>query len=265
MAILAFKIYSLFDKLRNIFGGKKEDEPHPLLTDYSKLAVDLHSHLIPGIDDGAKTMDDSIFLLQRMEQLGFQKIITTPHVMADGYMNSTETILTGRDRVRRAMKENNIHLVFEASAEYNIDEGMYDKIDRKDLLPLGKNYVLVEMPFLAKPNIMGDVIYKLQIAGYNVVLAHPERYGYFYENDFRTYKSLKDKNVFFQINIASLTGTYGKGAKFTAEKMIDDKMVDFVGTDLHGARHLEFLEEALKHRYLEKIVTYERLLNKTLL
>ena len=121
------------------------------------------------------------------------------------------------------------------------------------------------MPFSAKPSIMADIIYKLQIAGYNVILAHPERYPYFHEKDFHSYESLKDRNLLFQINIASLAGSYGPPAKYTAEKMIKENMVDFVGTDLHGLRHLDFLNQALHSKYLDRILNYDKLLNKTLL
>jgi protein-tyrosine phosphatase len=254
----------LFDKLLNIFRSD-EEKPHPLLKDFSLMAVDIHSHLIPGIDDGAKTTDDSIFLLKQLKDLGFKKIITSPHVMADGYINSTETILKGRDDVRAAIKEQEIDIEFDSMAEYNIDEGLYPRIEQRDLLFVGKNFVLVEMPFLAKPSIMGDIVYKLQTAGYNVILAHPERYGYYYDTDFKTYYNLKDRNIFLQINLGSLAGVYGKGPKFTAERLIREKMVDFTGTDLHGPRGLEHLQECLKSKYLEKILTYDKLLNKTLL
>jgi protein-tyrosine phosphatase len=254
----------LFEKLINRLSGKK-DEPVSGITDYSLMAVDIHSHLIPGIDDGAKTMDDSVFLLRQMEAFGFKKVITSPHVMADGYINTPEIILKGRDEVREAIKQNGIRLEFDATGEYNIDEGMYAIIEKKQLLPFGKNYVMVEMPFLAKPVIMGDIMYKLQTAGYNVILAHPERYNYFHENSFEAYYSLKDRNLLFQVNLASLTGVYGKGPKYTAEKMINENMVDFLGTDLHGERHVEFLKKCLGMKYLDKILHYDKLLNKTLL
>ncbi|MDB5281772.1 MAG: ywqE [Bacteroidota bacterium] len=255
----------MFDKLRSLFGGSKEEHVPSVIHDYSLMAVDIHSHLIPGIDDGSKTMEDSVFLIKSLYDLGFKKLITSPHVMADGYVNSTETILSGRDKVREAIKQNGIDIQFDATGEYNIDEGMYAKIEKNDLIPIGKNYIMVEMPFLAKPAIMGDIMYKLQTAGYNVILAHPERYGYFYENDFSSYNSLKDRNILFQVNIASLSGTYGKGARYSAEKMINENMVDFIGTDLHGTKHLEFLKECVGLKYLEKIITYDKLLNKTLL
>ncbi len=252
---------------KRLFGFLKEKEEEPVvsLSDYSLMAVDMHSHLIPGIDDGVKTIDDSIFLLRQLEAFGFKKIITSPHVMADGYNNSPQTILSGRDAVRDAIKANSINIEFDATAEYNIDEAMYERIEKKELLPFGKNYILVELPFLAKPVIMGDILYKLQTAGYNVILAHPERYSYFHENDFSTYYSLKDRNLLFQINIGSLSGVYGKAAKFTAEKMIDENMVNLIGTDLHGVKHLEILGQCLHLKYLSKILNYEKLLNKTLL
>ena len=171
----------------------------------------------------------------------------------------------GRNLVRQAIKDNAIPIEFDASAEYNIDESLYEKIEKKDLLPFGKNYVMVEMPFLAKPSIMGDIMYKLQTAGYNIILAHPERYSYFHENNFESYNSLKDRNILFQINIASLTGVYGKGAKYTADRMIDNEMVNFIGTDLHGQKHMDLLQDALTSKHLEKILSYPKLLNKTLL
>ena len=244
--------------------GEKE-ETHPPLADYSLMAVDFHSHLIPGIDDGVKTIDDSVFLLRQLEVLGFKRIITSPHVMADGYNNGPDIILSGRDKVREAIKQNAINIDFDATGEYNIDEAMYARIEKKELLPFGKNYIMVEMPFLAKPPVMADIVYKLQIAGYNVILAHPERYTYLYDSDFSNYESLKDRNLLFQINIGSLSGIYGKAAKFTAERMIDENMVEFVGTDLHGIKHLEMLEACLGVRYLDKILNYDKLLNKTLL
>lgn len=254
----------MFKKLFG-FGRDKENEQETTLADYSLMAVDIHSHLIPGIDDGVKTIDDSVFLLRRMESLGFRKVITSPHVMADGYTNTSQIILSGRDEVRKAIKANAINIDFDATGEYNIDEAMYGRIEKNELLPFGHNYIMVELPFLAKPVIMGDILYKLQTAGYNVILAHPERYAYFHENGFESYNSLKDRNLLFQINIASLSGVYGKAAKFTAEKMIDENMVNFVGTDMHGIKHLEILEDCLNLKYMARILNYEKLLNKTLL
>lgn len=229
------------------------------------MAVDIHSHLIPGIDDGVKTMDDAIFILRQYEELGFKKVITSPHVVSDGYNNSTATILAGRDKVREAIKLNGINLEFDAVAEYYLDDSVYEKIEKKDLLTIGeKNFVLVELSYLTKANNVSDLLYKLQVAGYRVILAHPERYPYYYEKDLDSYTSLKDRSVYFQINLMSLSGKYGKGARAAAEKLIDENMVDFVGTDLHSAKHMESIKECMNERYLDKILNYPKLLNRTL-
>lgn len=255
----------MFNKLREILTGKKEEPLPPLLANFSSMAVDIHSHLIPGIDDGAKNMDDSLAMLREFEVAGFKKVITSPHVVSDGFNNSSETILAGRDKVRTAIRENNIALEFDSIAEYFCDETMYPKIEKKDLLTFGNNYVLIEFSYLQKQNVIYEVIYKLQIAGYRVVLAHPERYNYYHEPDFKTYNSLKDRSVYFQINLMSLIGKYGPGAKIAAEKMIDEHLVDFIGTDLHNLNQFANIKLCLNERYLEKILSYDKLLNKTLL
>ena len=249
----------------NFFGNKPSSQSSLQVVDYSAMAVDIHSHLIPGIDDGVKTMEDSIENLKRFEQLGFKKIITSPHVMGDGYTNSTATILAGRDKVRQAIKENGINLEFDAIAEYYLDETMYEKIEKKDLLSIGnEKFVLVELSYLTKANNVSDLLYKLQLAGFRVILAHPERYPFYHEKDFDSYQSLKDRNIYFQINLMSLVGKYGKPAKAIAERLIDENMVDFTGTDLHNIRQMETIEACISEKYVQKILNYDKLLNKTL-
>jgi tyrosine-protein phosphatase YwqE len=236
-----------------------------MLTDLSSLAIDLHSHLIPGIDDGAKTMDDSLMLIKGLRDLGFKKIITSPHIMSGGYNNTPEIILTGRDKVREAIKEYNIDVEFDAWAEYYLDETILPKIENRSLMTMGDNYVLVELSYLMKSFSTTSYFYTLISNGYKVVLAHPERYPYYYEDTLDEYKSLKDHGVFFQLNIASLTGTYGQAARSIAEKMIDNNLVDFVATDLHNTRHLGYINDSVKLRYLEKAINYPGLMNKIFL
>lgn len=256
----------MLNYIKQLLGGKPEEPQLPALADLSQMAVDIHSHLIPGIDDGVKTLEESIGILKQFEALGFKKIITSPHVVSDGYNNSTQTILEGRDKVREAIKQNGINLEFDAVAEYYLDESMYEKIEKKDLLTISdKKFVLVELSYLAKANNVSDLLYKLQIAGYRVILAHPERYPYYHEKAFEQYNSLKDRSVYFQINLMSLAGKYGKPARAVAEKMIDENMVEFIGTDLHNAKHMEsIITQCLKEKYLGKILNYNKLLNRAL-
>jgi tyrosine-protein phosphatase YwqE len=235
------------------------------LPDFSELAVDLHSHLIPGIDDGVKTVDEAVELIEQLVQLGFKKIITTPHVVTDGYNNSNETILRGRDEVRQALLKKNISVPFEASAEYYIDETLLSKIKAKSLLPLFKNYVLVELSYVHPPLSLTTFIYELKVAGYQVILAHPERYPFYYRNDMSAYEEVRDLGIFFQVNIGSLCGIYGKAAKQAAEKLIDAQMIDFAATDIHNAKLIPTLYQALELPYVRKMVQHELLLNKQLL
>ncbi len=260
---LAADLIFVFNKLRNFFTGHPEEVFIPL-SDYSLMGADMHSHLIPAIDDGSTDMESTLAMLREFQQLGFKRIITTPHVVTDGYNNSSATILAGRDKVRAAMKANNIQMEFDAAAEYYLDESMYPKIEQKDLLTFGKNYLLIELSYLERQFNVDEMIYRLQIAGYRIVLAHPERYPYYYENDFKTYTSFKDRNVFLQVNLGSLTGKYGKNAKLTAERLIDNNMVDFVGSDLHKVTQFETLRDTLHSKHLHKILHYEKLLNRTL-
>jgi tyrosine-protein phosphatase YwqE len=229
------------------------------------MVVDFHNHVLPGIDDGARTLDDSVAMLENFAALGFKKVIASPHSMADGYINSTEKILAARDVVRTAIAEKGIDIQFDAAAEYYMDELFMEKIEKRDLLTVGKNYVLMELSYLSKPTNTADAIYKLQVAGYNLILAHPERYPYYHEESFAHYKEFKNRGVYFQINLGSLVGKYGAGAKYTAEKMIDENLVEFVGSDLHTLGQFNMLRDCLKQKHLEKILTSDKLRNKTLL
>ncbi len=248
----------------NLF-KKEEPEPPSQLTDYSGMLVDFHNHVLPGIDDGSRNLDDSIAMLRNFAQLGIKKVVASPHSMAEGYVNSTEKILKTRDIVREAIAQNGIDIQFDAAAEYYMDELFIEKIATKDLLTVGKNYVLMELSYLTKPQNPGDVIYKLQVAGYNLILAHPERYPFYYEDSFEQYKRFKDRGVYFQINLGSLVGKYGGAAKYTAEKMIDEGMVEFASSDLHNLGQFDTLRACLQSKHLEKLFNSDRFKNKTLL
>jgi len=255
----------LFNKFLKLFNNKEEEEIPSALTDYSAILVDFHNHVLPGIDDGARSMEDTITMLRNFEQLGIRKVIASPHSMADGYINSNEKILELRDAVKEVIKANAINIQFDAAAEYYMDELFMEKLERKDLLTIGKNYVLMELSYLSKPTNTGDAIYKLQVSGYNLILAHPERYPYYYEDSFANYRNFKDRGVFFQINLGSLVGKYGAQARYTAEKMIDENMVEFVSSDLHSVPQFQMLQDCLKSKHLEKLFSSDILRNKTLL
>lgn len=253
----------MFNRLFNLFKGEQEDAFIPL-TSYALMGADMHSHLIPGIDDGSTDMETTLAMLKEYQQIGFKKIITSPHVVSDGYNNNTATILAGRDKVREAIKSSEINIEFDAVAEYYLDESITAKIEKKDLLTFGKNYLLVEVSYFEKQLNTEELLYQLQVAGYRIILAHPERYPYYYENDFKTYRSFKDRNIYFQVNIGSLVGKYGKNAQQTAERLVDNNMVDFLGSDLHKLTQFQTMREALATKHVVKLLNNEKLLNRTL-
>lgn len=245
--------------LNKLFGSKKN-----LLEDFSVFHTDMHSHLIPGIDDGSKNIDDSIRLIQGLMNLGFKKIITTPHIMAGGYDNTPEIILEGLDKVRARLREEGMNIEIEAAAEYYMDENFERLIEEESLMTFGNSYVLFELSYLFEPNAFNEVVFKLNSRGYNPVLAHPERYPYYYSKSAQKYKKIHERGVFFQINLMSLMGKYGPGAKEAAKEMIEADLVKFVGTDLHNIGHLNELKEVLKEKEIERLANDEYLLNQKL-
>jgi protein-tyrosine phosphatase len=242
----------------------KKKEPVSNLTDLSSLGIDMHSHLIPGVDDGAKTLADSIHLIRGLCDLGYHTLITSPHIMTGGYNNTPEIILRGRDMVREALVKENIKVHFDAWAEYYLDETIVPKIASKNLLTMGNNYILVELSYLIHSNMSTTYIKQLQQAGYKVVLAHPERYPYYFDDDLDMFRGIKDMGVYFQLNIGSLTGIYSKQTKAMAEKMIDNNFYTFVGTDLHNDRHLNYIRDAVRMPYMEKVLDYQGISNRAL-
>ncbi len=239
--------------IKNIF-GKKEDLNYPALADYSSVTVDMHSHLIPGIDDGSKTMQESIDLIKQYIALGFKKLITTPHIMSDAFRNTPEIILGGLDKLRAAAKAEGLNVEIEAAAEYYFDEDFRKFIREKKLLTINKKYVLFEVSYINPPDNISQVIFDIQIAGFTPVLAHPERYPYWY-NKFEEYHKFKEAGVLLQLNTNSLEGYYGPEAKKIGQRMINENMIDFIGSDMHGIRHMEAMQRCVKEKHLSKVVS----------
>lgn len=231
--------------------------------DLSLIGVDMHSHFIPGIDDGAQTLEDSVNLLRAMSEFGYRKVITTPHIMSDFYQNNPEIILSGLAKVKEAIQQEGIAIEVEAAAEYYLDFDLEAKIDKGGLLTFGNNYLLFEVSYMNPPDILNQVIFKLATNGYRPVLAHPERYPFWY-NDFEKYEEFKDKGVLLQLNINSLTGYYGGGAKKIAEQMIEKNMVDFIGSDCHRMDHTQVMKDAQYERYLHQLIDSGMLRNAAL-
>ena len=231
--------------------------------DFSVIGTDVHSHLIPGIDDGADSLENSIELIKGLKNLGYKKIITTPHVMSDMYPNTKDGILRGYEKVKEALIQRNIQVEFEAAAEYFVDQHFEELISKNELLTFGDNYVLFELPFGEAPLDLKNIIFDLQMAGYRPVMAHPERYPYWHKK-MDVFHELHLKDVILQININSLSGQYSPEVQQTALKMIDARLVKMVGSDTHHLGHIELLSRSATSEGLHELINSERLINPEL-
>jgi len=245
--------------LKRLFGKEQLEEP----LDFAAVKTDMHSHLIPGIDDGAPDLDTSISLIKGLTKLGFQKIITTPHVMSDLYKNDSETILRGREQVIDELRKRNMNVGFEAAAEYYLDDHFEKLIEKKDILSFGDNYVLFELSFLSEPASLMRAAFNLQMAGFKPVLAHPERYNFWHDSPEKL-NELSEKGLLLQLNLNSLAGLYNPKVKKIAEYMIDQEIVDFLGSDCHNGHHLDASFHASRDPHLHKLVESKKVLNHTL-
>ena len=221
------------------------------------LLVDMHSHLLPGLDDGAPTMDHTIGMLRKFEELGYRKLIMTPHVMPGLYENTSEIILSKLEEVRKVSRELGLNLTLEASAEYYFDETLFERIRNKDLLPFSGNHILFEFSFRNQPPQVEELIFQLKSAGYQPILAHFERYLYFHPS-IEVAKSLRERGCYIQVNLNSFTGHYGPDVKNQAIRLLKAGLIDILGSDCHRIQHLELLESSLKdavfHQLLEEKV-----------
>ena len=234
-----------------------------LLDDFSQVKVDFHSHLIPAIDDGVKSAEESIEILNLFHDYGFQKVITTPHVMSDFFRNDENSIRTGYKQVIDLLETQDFSIDFQFAAEYYLDYEILNIIKQSKMLTLGENFVLIEFSFFNPPEQLTNLIFDLQSSGYKVILAHPERYLYFHNNR-EKYNELVDRQVFMQINGNSLLGEYGINAKKVAQWLVQQNLVDFVGSDAHGIAHVEKMKALLYNEYFYELVKSGKLKNHQL-
>ncbi len=224
----------------NIFKrSKSATEPQPFF-----FNTDIHCHILPGIDDGSPDTVTSLTLVKRMQSWGLKRIIASPHVTNLTFPNTPETVGAAREDLKKVLADAGSEVVIENSAEYRIDDLFARELEAERLMTLPNNYILIENPFVREPGNLDSIIFDLQVRGLRPILAHPERYSYYYNNPGR-YEALHNAGAMFQINILSLAGGYGKIERKIAEMLIDKGLVDFVGTDLHNAAHADIIDRYL--------------------
>ena len=221
----------------NLFRKTKKDlytgEPFPVTTD-------IHSHILAGIDDGSPDIATSLKLVKGLYDLGYRRLVATPHVIGDYYRNNPIIINRELDVLKNACAEAGIDIELSAAAEYMLDDYFLNILKQKEVLPVFQNYILTELPFSIMPKNVSEMIFEIITAGYKPILAHPERYFY-YHHDFTEYARLKDLGFLLQVNLLSLTGHYGPQVTKAAKYIFENGLADFVGTDIHHLRHLETL------------------------
>lgn len=236
--------------------------------DLSFIGVDMHSHLLPGLDDGLQELKQSVDFIRDLQQLGYQKLICTPHILSDLYPNSRDTILPKLEVVRTALQQENISIEIDAAAEYMMDhefaQVLSNTTNKNQLLTLQQEYILVEMSYLAPSPNVEQMLFDIRMLGLKPILAHPERYSY-YHRDFEQYDRFKELGCSLQVNLLSLSGGYGPEVKRTAEKLFKKEMVDFLGTDMHHSRHLSMLKGLASKKEFYSLVSTADLKNKSLL
>ena len=209
---------------------------------YFPITTDMHSHILPGIDDGAPDVEASVELVKGLMELGVTHSIATPHVISDMYRNTPETIGKALAELRSALEERGINYKVDAAAEYMMDAAFFEMIKNNEpLLTIKDNIILTEFSFGSIPDNPKQMSFNIITAGYNPILAHPERYGYFH-NNYKAYHFLKELGFMLQVNLLSLGGHYGPGVEKAAKYIIKNGLATFVGTDMHHVRHLEGLK-----------------------
>jgi tyrosine-protein phosphatase YwqE len=230
----------------------RSDKTIPLYSGFSWLAQDIHSHILPGLDDGSPDVETSLQLLQSLSDAGIHKFICTPHVIGDMYRNTPETINQALSKLRNAVQQNGMSMEINAGAEYMLDDHFLELLRKKEpLMKLTKNYILTELSYSTAPEKLEKISFEININNYLPLMAHPERYPYYHKN-YDAYYRLKELGFLLQVNLLSLTGYYGKNVAKAAKFILENKLADFVGTDLHHFNHLNVLTDTKSIFLFEK-------------
>lgn len=228
------------------FFKKSSNEPKGLF-----YSTDIHCHIVPGVDDGARAVEDSLSLVSKECVWGIKRIFCTPHITEETFENTPETLSKAFDVLKQNVDKAGIKIDLDYSAEHRLDPYFQSQFEKGAVRPLPNNYLLVENSFVQEAWNLDQQVYNLSIKGFKPILAHPERYHYYITNRDR-YEQLHSVGLLFQVNLLSLSGYYGKEQKRTAEWLIEKNMVDFLGSDMHHMRHAEAIDRYIAGKDYKK-------------
>jgi len=232
--------------LKNLF-YKKPQELNLLYT------TDIHSHLFYGIDDGVNTIDGATEIIREMANLGFERLVITPHVRREIYENTSDVIKSKLGELQNHLIKNNIDIEIQAAAEYYVDDGFYELVKSNNILTFGNNkHVLIEFSYFNPPINIKNTIYDLQLKGYHVVLAHAERYYYFH-NNIEVYYDLYERGVLLQLNLVSINSFYDRKSAKIAKTLVEKGLYSFIGSDMHNMQYFKSFKKILYSAQISEI------------
>lgn len=227
--------------------------------------TDIHSHVCPGIDDGSPSPQMSVQLVRGMAELGFDKMVVTPHVTDETFPNTPVIIRESFSELVSACKNAGLDMQFRCSAEYRIDEILYEMVEQNTISPIPGGWLLVENSWFQEPFGLDAFLFDLRVANnLKPIMAHPERFPY-YQRHYDRLEQLHDNQIALQVNLLSLAGHYGKAAKQTAEWLLSHNMISFIGSDLHRISHLDTIRDYLRSRAYNRLEAHaSEILNDTI-
>jgi protein-tyrosine phosphatase len=243
---------SLWQFLKNQFQPRTPNVPDAAAPAWV-YPIEMHCHILPGVDDGLAQPDESLECLRRMAQWGIRQVIATPHISQDLHPNTSDDLRRRADDLRQRIEAEGLPITFSVAAEYMLDELFVARLKADDLLSFGaERYVLIETGWAVLPRQLSHWLFQLQVQGYRPILAHPERYRYFRPRP-EALGQLREQGCLLQLNSMSLVGRYGDEARRTAQYLIRQGWVDMVSSDLHRVADLELVEAALRTDEYQKL------------
>lgn len=231
--------------------------------DFSRIGVDFHSHLIPNVDDGVDSLEETVEILLNFKLLGYTHMYTSPHIMSEGFVNTSQNLRQQYQKLISDDRINSLGIHFDLIAEYYLDEGFEKLIKENDFLTINGSYMLVEFSFNYDFPFVKDYIFSLRTMGYKLILAHPERYNFIETVD--EYQSWKEQGLSLQLNLGSLMGAYGESVKKKAHQLIESNMYDFVSSDIHRLEQMNYIEGLKYDKHLKILIDSGLLKNKELI
>lgn len=242
----------------NLFKSKK------VCRDVAWIGTDIHSHLLPGIDDGVQDPDTGVRFMKALLDLGYSQFIVTPHIYDEVHPNTPATINAAHEQLYGAMQQAGLGDVYtHSAAEYMLGQQFGQLLERGNMKAYPEKHLLIEMPYIAEPMQLEQTLFEISIKGYKPIMAHPERYVFYFDKP-EAYHRLKEMGCLLQLNLLSPTGYYGREVAKAAAYMIKNGLYDVVGTDLHHERHLTKLSQYIKSGQAYKDLGHIGLRNKEL-